>query len=71
MNHKNFHFTQISGKTNDIIFFKSPKTMVLGYFWPFMVIFAEWELKKKKQKKQGVTHNYIRALNNMLSFRKN
>ena len=27
MNHKNFHFTQIADKTNDMIFLKSPKTM--------------------------------------------
>ena len=35
MNHKNFHFTQIPDKNNDVIFLKSPKTMFLGYFWPF------------------------------------
>ena len=38
MNHKNFHFTQIPDKTNDVILLKSPKTMFLGYFWPFLVI---------------------------------
>ena len=32
MNHKNFHFTQIPDKTNDMIFLKSPKTMFLGHF---------------------------------------
>ena len=36
MNHKNFDFTQIPDKTNDVIFFKSPKTMFLGHFWPFL-----------------------------------
>ena len=36
MNHKNFDFTQISDKTNDVIFFKSSKTMFLGHFWPFL-----------------------------------
>ena len=36
MNHKNFDFTQIPGKTNDIIFLKSPKTMFWGHFWPFL-----------------------------------
>ena len=36
MNHKNFHFTQIPDKTNDMIFLKSPKTMFLGHFWPFL-----------------------------------
>ena len=42
MNHKNFRFTQIPDKTNDMIFLKSPKTMFLGHFWPFLVIFAQW-----------------------------
>ena len=42
MNHKNFHFTQIPDKTNDVIFLKSPKTMFLGHFWPLLVIFAQW-----------------------------
>ena len=32
MNHKNFDFTQIPDKTNDVIFLKSPKTMFLGHF---------------------------------------
>ena len=36
MNYKNFDFTQISDKTNDVIFLKSPKTMFLGHFWPFL-----------------------------------
>ena len=36
MNHKSFHFTQIPEKTNDVIFVKSPKTMFLGHFWPFL-----------------------------------
>ena len=42
MNHKNFHFTQIPDKTNDMIFLKCPKTMLLGHFLPFSVIFAQW-----------------------------
>ena len=42
MNYKNFHFTQIPDKTNDVIFLKSPKTMFLGHFWSFLVIFARW-----------------------------
>ena len=42
MNHKNFHFTQIPDKTNDMIFLKSPKTLFLGHFWPFLIIFARW-----------------------------
>ena len=36
MNHKNFCFTQIPDKTNDIIFLRSLKTMFLGHFWPFL-----------------------------------
>ena len=36
MNHRNSHFTQISDKTNDGIFLKSPETMFLGHFWPFL-----------------------------------
>ena len=67
MNHKNFHFTQIPDKTNDMIFLKSPKTMFLGHFWPFLVIFARWGFFPKNP---AVTHNYIWAPNTMLSFRK-
>ena len=40
MNHKNFHFTQIPEKTNDVIFLKSPKTLFFGQFWLFLIIFA-------------------------------
>ena len=36
MNHENFDFTQIPGKTNDMIFLKSPKTMFFGHVWPFL-----------------------------------
>ena len=63
MNHKNFHFTQIPDKTNDVIFLKSPKTMFLG----ILVIFARWGFFPKNP---AVTHNYIWAPNTMLSFRK-
>ena len=57
MKHKNFHFTQIQDKTNDMIFLKSPKTMFLGQFWP---IFGHFCLIKIFSKKSGsVTHNYI------------
>ena len=42
MNHKNFHFTQTPDNTSDMIFWKSPKTMFLGHFLPFLVIFAQW-----------------------------
>ena len=40
MNHKNFLFVQIPDKTNDVIFLNSPKTLFLGHFWPFVVIFC-------------------------------
>ena len=33
MNHKNFHFTQIPDKTNDMIFLKSLKTLFLDHFF--------------------------------------
>ena len=36
LSHKNFHFTQIPDKTNDVIFLKSPKTMFLGHFRSFL-----------------------------------
>ena len=42
MNHKNFHFTQIPDKTNDVLFLRSRKTMFLCHLWPFLVIFAQW-----------------------------
>ena len=47
MNHNNFHFTQISDKTNDIIFLKSPKTVFLSHFLPFLVIFAREDFFQK------------------------
>ena len=53
MNHKNFDFTQIPGKTNDVIFLKGPKTM-------FLVIFDHFYLMGIFSKKSSsVTHNYI------------
>ena len=36
MNHENFDFTQIPGKTNNMIFLKSSKNTFLGHFWPFL-----------------------------------
>ena len=68
MDHKNFHFTSFSDKTNDEIFFKSLKTLSLGLFWPFLVIFARWEIFLKKSR--SVTHNHIWVSNTMPSFRK-
>ena len=32
MNHKNFDFTQIPDKTNDMKFLKNPKFLFWGYF---------------------------------------
>ena len=61
MNNKNFYFTQIPDKTNNVIFLKNPKTMFLGHFWPM-------EFSKKFS---SATHNYIWTPNTMLSFRKN
>ena len=45
MNHKNF--TQIPDRTNDVIFLKCPKTLFLGHFWLFLVIFGWWGLFAK------------------------
>ena len=60
MNHKNFHFTQISDKTNDVIFLKSPKTLFLSLFDNFWSFLPD----------PAATNNYIWAPNTMLSFRK-
>ena len=65
MNHKNFHFTQIPDKTNDVILLKYPKTMFLGHFWPILVIFALGIFSKKFG---SVTHHYIWAPNTMKNF---
>ena len=46
MNYNNCRFTPISDKTNNI-FLKSPKTLFLGHFLPFLVIFAWWEFLSK------------------------
>ena len=34
-NHKNFLYVSFPDKTNDFIFFKSKKTLVLGQIWSF------------------------------------
>ena len=44
MNHKNFHYTQIPDKTNNVIFLKSPKTM----FWAILGHFGQMEIFSKK-----------------------
>ena len=66
INHKNFHFTQIPDKTNDMVFLKSPKIMFWEHFWPFLIIFAQWGFFPKNL---AVTHNYIWAPNTMLSLK--
>ena len=63
MNHKNFDFTQIPDKTNDMNFLKSPKQC----FWAIFDHFYLIEIFSKKS--SSVTHNYIWTPN-MLSFRK-
>ena len=65
MNHKNFHFTQIPDKTNDVIFLKSPKTK----FWAIFGYFCSMGIFSKKS--SSVKHNYIWAPNTMLSLGKN
>ena len=65
MNRKNFHFTQIPDKINDVIFLKRLKTMFLGLFWPFL---PDGDFF---QKNLAATHNYIWVPNTMKSFRKN
>ena len=66
MNHKNFHFTQKSDKTNDVILLKSTKTMLWGQSWPFLFIFARGNFFKKSG---SVTHD-IWVPNTMHIFRK-
>ena len=46
MNLKNFPFTLIPDKTNDLIFLKKSKKIV---FVPFLTIFAQWGFFPKKQ----------------------
>ena len=65
MNHKNFYFTQIPDKTNDVIFLESPKIMFLGHFWSFL-------LNGDFFQKIRLCHTQLyMATNTMLSFRKN
>ena len=65
MNHKNFYFTQIPDKANDVIFLKSPKTMFLGHFLPLL---SDGDFFQKIQLCH--TQLYL-ALNIKLNFRKN
>ena len=60
MNHKYFHFKQISDKTNDVIFLKS------HIFGPFMTIFGHFCQMGIFSKKSGsATNNYIWAPDTM------
>ena len=57
MNHKNFHFTQIPDKTNDVLFPKKSKNHV---FVPFVTIFGHFcSMGIFFKKSDSVTHNYI------------
>ena len=47
INRKNFHFTQISDKTNDVIFLKSPKIMFLDHFSPFWSFLPDGDFLEK------------------------
>ena len=53
MNYKNFRFPPILHKTNDMIFLKSPKTLFLSHFWPFLVmgtpLYATFQKKLMRQ----------------------
>ena len=53
MNHKNFDFTQIPDKTNDVIFLKSPKTMFLGHFWTFFALQADGRTDRPSKNNQN------------------
>ena len=64
LNHKNFDFTEIPDKTNDVSFLNSPKTMILGHFLPFL---PDGDFFPKNP---AVTHNYIWTRKIMLSSRK-
>ena len=44
--HKYFHSKPLPDKTNERIFLKSPKTLFLDHFWPFLVIFAKRYFQK-------------------------
>ena len=65
MNHKNFAFTQIPDKINDVIFLKRQKNMFLGHFWPFLPDGSFF------QKLQLCDTQLYMAPNIKLKFRKN
>ena len=57
MNHKNFHFTQIPDKINDVIFLKNSKNPVFGSFLSIFGHFCPMGIFSKKS--GSVTHSYI------------
>ena len=66
MNHKNFRFTPIPDKTNDMIFLKVQKPC----FGAILTIFGHFRPMGIFPKNLAVTHSYIRMPNTMLSFKK-
>ena len=47
MNHKNFHFTQIPDKTNDVIFLKVQKPCFWAIFEHFRSFLPDWGFFQK------------------------
>lgn len=43
------HLTSFPDKTNDAILLKSPKTLHLGHFWPYLIISAQMGFSHKIQ----------------------
>ena len=68
MSHKNFHFTQIPHKTNNVIFWKVEKPC-FGAIFDHFGHFCPMEIFSKKS--GSVTRNYIWAPWYHVSFRKN
>ena len=50
INHKNFHYTQISDKFNDAIFLRSPKIIFYGQFWHELIPRRLTERRKDRWK---------------------
>ena len=59
INHKIFRFTQIADKTNDIIFLKIPKTLLLGHF---LIIFGHFRPMQIFSKNPALPHSIIYKL---------
>ena len=64
MNHMNFHFIQIPDKTNDVIFLKSPKTLLWDHFFTIFGHFCVMRIFSKK------SSSVTQAPNTMLRFTK-